>query len=189
MMFRFKLDKKQKYMLMAGGVLLFLGLMYRSYPFFQELVSPGSEIELKEQRVIKCQKRLKADQGLETSAKHLKGALNKAEEGLLTEERPSLAAVQIQEILKKITDQSGAVIRRLQVLKPEELKPDGYLSVPVEFYMYATISQFKDVLYRIGVFQKYLTVKKLRIDYTRNQTGGSIRCHVTVAGYMKKAKG
>ncbi len=174
---------------MAGGALLFLGLVYRFYPLFQELVSPTSEIELKEQRVIKYQKRLKADQGIETSAKHLKNALKKAEQGLLTGERPSLAAVQIQEILKEITDQSGAVIRRLQVLKPEELEKVPYLRIPVEFYMYANISQFKEVLYQIGVFQKYLTVKKLRIDYTRNKAGGSIRCHITVAGYMKKVKG
>lgn len=186
---RLNLDRKRKYILIAAAVLLFLGLAYRFYPSFQSLLSPKAEIELKERRIIKYQKELRADSGVEVTLKNLEGLLKNAEEGLLTGKTQSLAAVQIQEILQKITDKSGVVIRSLNVLKPEELKNNGYLGIPVEFQLLATISQLKEVLYGISVSPKYLTVKKLRIDYTQNTAGGSIRCNITIAGYMKNIKG
>jgi len=188
-MFRFKLDRNRKYILIVAAGLLVLGLVYRFYPFFEGMLSPKAELELKMGRIVKYQKRLKSESGLKTSVENLKGALTKAEEGLLTGKTPVLTAVQIQEILQKITEKSGVVIGRLQVLNPEESEKDGYLSVPVEFYIDATISQLKEVLYRISVFQKYLTVTKLRIDYATRGASGSIRCEMIVAGYMKGMKG
>jgi hypothetical protein len=185
----FRLDiKKRKYILIVGIILLCTAAIYRLYPSFQDLLSPSSEIELKERRVIKYQKRLMADRGLETKLNDLKRLLKNAEAGLLTGKTPSLAAVQIQDILQKITKESGVVIQRLRVLTPEKLEKKGYLSIPVEFYMDATISQLKEVLYRIGVFDKYLTIKNLRISYTRNKLAGNIRCQITLAGYMKERK-
>ena len=188
-MFQFKLDRKRKYLLLALGGLLFLGLVYRFYPSFREALFPKAEIALKERMIVKYQKQINADSGVAQSVKILKNALEKAEEGLLAGKTPSLAAVRIQDILQEITRNSGVVIRRLQVLKPEALDNHPYLSVPVEFYLYCTITQLKDVLYKIGVFQKYLTVRKVTIHYTRRNVEGSIRCQITVAGYMKTTKG
>jgi hypothetical protein len=44
------------------------------------------------------------------------------------------------------------------------------------------------VLYRIGTYPKYLTVKTLTIDYVHREDGGAIRCRITISGYMKMAK-
>ncbi|MDZ7698199.1 MAG: type II secretion system protein GspM [Deltaproteobacteria bacterium] len=188
MMFRLKLDRKRKRLLIAGAVLLCLGAGYRFFPTFKDMFFPEAEIDIKEQRILKLHKRIQADSGLATELQDLKGALKTAESGLLKGKTPALTAVQVQEIIQQITEKSGAVVQRLNVLKPEPSKKGGYLSIPVEFHMYATINQLKDVLYRIGVFEKYLIVKNLRIDYMRRKAGGSIRCQITVAGYMKKAE-
>lgn len=186
---RLRFDVKRKYILIAGAFILFWGLVYRFYPSVQSLVSPNAEIELKETSILKYQKELRAESGLEATLQDLKEELKKAEKGLLTGKTSSLAAVQIQEILQEITNKSGVVIRSLNVLKAEELEKEGYISIPVEFNLVAKISQFKEVLYRIGACDKYLTVRQLRVDYFKNPEGGSIRCQIMVAGYMKKANG
>jgi hypothetical protein len=189
MMTRLSLDKKRKHILIVAAVALFFGLVYRFYPSVQSLLFPKAEIELKEAKILKYQKELTADGGLDVLLNSLKESLKEAEKGLLTGKTRSLAAVQIQEILQEITEKSGVVIRSLNVLNPEELDKEGYLSIPVEFYLFATISQFKEVLYRIGISQKYLAVKQLRIDYTKSGPEDTIRCHMTVAGYMQGMNG
>lgn len=166
-----------------------LGVIYRFFPFFHSVFSPQAEMELKESRIVKYQKRIKADSGLEILAENLKKSLKKAEEGVLRGKTPSLAAVQIQEVLQGIMSKSGVVIQRLQILKPEKMKEDGYLSIPVEFYMQCSIPQLKEVLYRIGTYQKYLTVEALRIDSIHQNLGRTVKCRVTVAGYMKTTRG
>ena len=188
-MFRFKLDKNHKYLLFVGAIILLLGGVYRFYPFFQNLLFPKLEIELKQGQIIKYQKLLEAKSGLETNNKNLINELKKAEEGLFTGKTPTLTAAQIQDILQKITDESGVVIKRLQVLQPEKFEKDMYLAIPVEFYMDATISQLNEVLYKIGVFQKYLSVRQLSINFGGGKASGPVRCQITVAGYMKSIKG
>jgi hypothetical protein len=188
-MFRLKLDKNRKFLLLVGAIILLLGCVYRFYPFFQNLLFPKLEIELKRGQIVKYQKLLDAESGLETTTKNLINELNKAEEGLFTGKTPTLTAAQIQDILQKITAKSGVVIQRLQVLEPERLKKDAYLRIPVEFYMNATTSQLKEVLYNIGVFQKYLKVRQLNIQFAGRKDGDPVRCQITVAGYMKGVEG
>jgi hypothetical protein len=187
-MFRFRSDKKLKLILLAGGISLIFGGVYRYYPFFQDLLFPTTEIELKKGQIIKYQKLLEVESGLETSRENLTNALKTAEEGLFAGKTPTLTAVQIQDMLQRITEKSGVVIKRLQVLQPENFAKDMYLSIPVEFYMDATVSQLKEVLYRISAFQKYLAVRNLTLYFSGGKAGANIRCQITIAGYMKNPK-
>lgn len=183
---RFKIDKQRKYIFFALGALVFLGLIYRFLPVLQAMVSPAREIESKEMKVLKYRKMVEHGKGLKEEFQSLNKTLNELESRLLTQGTPSLAAAEIQKILHVIVNKSGVEIRRVKVLKPEELAQEDCLSVPIEFYICPNVRQLKEILYRIATYPKYLTVQKLKTTFHKTKNR-EFRCFITVAGFMKRA--
>ena len=184
-MFKPKIDIQRKYVYFALAILLVLALLYRFFPFFQELASPAQEVALKEKRLIKYRKMVTAGSNLDKRFVSLKRVLKELESGLLTGRTPPLAAVEIQKIVQDIADKSNVQIKSVKVLKSFELDQENYLSVPVQFYVFPTMRQLKELLYQIEGSLKCLTVIKLTTRYYANKEG-RFRCHITIAGFMKK---
>ncbi len=186
-MWNLRVDNQKKYLLVIASVLLILGLIYRFLPYFREIVSPGQEIQLKETELVKYRKMVASGISLDETLTALNQSLKDLESGLLTGKTPSLAAAELQGILREVTGKSHAEIRRMKVLKPEEQNQGDYISIPIEFLIHADIRQLKEILYRIAAFPKYLSVRKLRATFYRAK-GREFRSFITVAGFMKKRR-
>ena len=185
-MLKLRLDSKRKYALITFAILICLGLIYQFLPFFQETVSPGEKIDLKEGRLIKYQKTVRAGRNLNDRLDALNTTLKQLESRLLTGKTPSLAAVEIQKILHEIAGKSNVQIGKVGILTPKELDRN-YVRIPVEFHIIPTVGQLKEILYRIKSCPKSLTVTGLEIkQYALQST--EMRCRITVAGFMKRAQ-
>jgi len=179
-------DSKRKYALIAFAILIGLGVIYRSLPFFQEIVSPGAKIDFKEGRLITYQKIVRAGRNLNARLDALNTNLKQLESRLLTGKTPSLAAVEIQEIVREIAGKSNVQIGKVGVLTPKELNRN-FMRIPVEFFIIPTVGQLKQILYRIKSSPKSLIVTGLKIRPYSSQTT-QVRCRITVAGFMKMAQ-
>ncbi|MDY6972850.1 MAG: type II secretion system protein GspM [Thermodesulfobacteriota bacterium] len=188
-MVQLRIDKTRRYIFIVGGVLLFLGLVYRLFPFLQGLQAAGEEIALKERKIAKYRQMVHQAKGLDAELISLNRILDRAESGLLTGDTPALAAVDIQNILNEIAGRSDVVIKTVRVLKTGELDEGDYLSVPVRFTITSTIRQLKEILYRIETSSKYLTVQTIRITVPRGKGPEKIQSDLTVVGVMKSAEG
>ncbi|MBC8466216.1 MAG: hypothetical protein H8D55_00090 [Deltaproteobacteria bacterium] len=186
-MFKFRVDIQRKYIFIVLTVLFFLALVYRFFPFIQEVVSPAQEIALKEGKLMKYRKIVAAGRDVDKRLDSLNRSLKQLESGLLSGKTASLAAVEIQKTLHEIAGKSSVQVMSVKVLKPEDSGQKGYLCIPVDFYIRPTIRQLKEILYRIETFPKYLTVKKMRTRFYTNKER-RFRCNITIAGFMKKAK-
>ena len=182
-----RIDIQKKYVFIVLSILLSLGIIYRFFPDFQELVSPEQEISLKERRLIKYRKMVAASGDLEKRLASLNSSLKQMESRLLTGKTTSLAAVEIQKILHGIAGKSNVQVTRVKVLTSEELDKKNYLRIPVEFYILPTIRQLKEVLYRIENSQKFLRVIKINTKFSTDKTM-RLRCSITIAGFMKRAE-
>lgn len=185
---KLKIDKKRKYILIAGAVLLFFGLAYWLFPFFQGIQSGGTEIAAKKRKVAKYRQTVKERSDIEARFVSLNRSLEQAEAGLLTGKTAALAAVDIQNILNEIASGSGVEIRSVLVLKSQKLDTEHYISVPVQFTVNSTVRQLKEILYKIEASPKFLTVEKIGISIIRGRTPGQIQSDITVSGFMKKVK-
>lgn len=185
-MFNFKVDKKRKKLIFAGAVLLFLGLIYRLLPLFQDFQTGDTELDLKMKQLEKYLQTVQEGNVFEERLVYLRQVLKSSESGLLGGKTPSLAAVDIQNILSEIVETSGVQIRMVRVLKPEDLDKEYYKSIPVDFSIISNIRQLKEVLYKIETYPKYLTVKKVMINVGARGAADTFQSNITVAGYMKK---
>ena len=183
-----KINKQKKYILIAGAVILFFGLIYRLAPFFQDVGSTDTEIILKEKRLEKYRQILRQATDLEARLIFLNRSLDRLEAGLLTGKTPSLAAVDLQNILNDIAGRTGVDIKTVRVLKHQALEEELYLRIPIQFSISSDIGQLKKILYSIRSSSKNLTVQKLDINVAKRGNSRKINSNITIAGFMKKTE-
>jgi hypothetical protein len=182
------LDRRTKILVAAGCLLLIAGLAYRFQPSIQDLLGPGEEIAIKEKQLGKYRQMARSAELLTERYKANIKVLNKLRSGLLSGTTPALAAVDIQNILNGIAVKRGIEIRKVRVLKPEEMADAEYISIPVQFTLSSTIRQLKGVLYGIENASRYLSIKKITIRVPRtakSKPQAMIQADLTVAGIMK----
>jgi hypothetical protein len=182
-------DKRRRYLLIAGGVLLLFGLAFWLFPFFEGIQGGETGIAAQKKRVAKYRQTVKGRGEIEARLVSLNKALERAEAGLLTGKTAALAAVDIQNVLNEIAIGTGVELRSVQVTKPQPKDTEQYVSVPVAFTVSASIRQVKDILYKIEASPKFfLTVERIGISVVGAGEPGKIRCDVTVSGIMKNVK-
>lgn len=187
-LFELRLSKERKYILIAGGVLLFIGLLYRSFPFFLDIFSGSEEIAVKTRKLIKYRQIVQVRNKLEETLRSLNRTLTRAESGLLVGDTPALCAVDIQNILNEIANRTKVEIKTMLVLKPKQKKEMKYMSIPVKFSISSTIEQLKETLYRISSSPKIMKVKDIEIRTGRRNKDQveQIESTITVEGFMKE---
>ena len=192
----------RKFILAAGGVLLLLAVIYRFFPDIGDLLGPGQELGIKEKRVAKYRELVQQGDDQKARLMSLKTAVTRAESGLITGKTPSLAAADIQNILHKAAEKCQVKIKTVRVLKPEGADKEIYVSIPVQFTITSTVSQLKELIYRIESHSKYLKLTKVkshaasktrarlsarRVKGAKARTlAQQIRSEITVNGFFKK---
>ena len=183
------IDKRRRYLLIAGAVLLLFGFAYWSLPYVEGIRGGETDIAAQKKRIAKYQQAVKGRGDVDARAASLSKSLERAEAGLLTGKTAALAAVDIQNVLSEIAVGSGIELRSVVVPKPQPKDTEQYVSVPVAFTVSASIRQLKDLLYKIEASPKFfLTVEKIGISVAGAGSPGQIRCDVTVSGIMKNIK-
>jgi len=187
-MISFSLTRERKYILIGGAILLFLGLVYKTLPLFHGIFDGSAQIAAKEKQIARYQRSIEEGKELKTRLVALTSALEQGESGLLTGRTPSLAAVDMQNILNTITQKSGMEIQSVRVLKATKQEGAKYLSIPVTFSIVLTTRQLKEILYRIETFDKYLTVHEITIDAPLGKGREQLRVNMTVNGFTKESE-
>ncbi|MFA5323786.1 MAG: type II secretion system protein GspM [Smithella sp.] len=183
------MDKRRRYLLIAGAVLLLFGLAFWLFPFFEGIQGGQTDIAAQKKRIAKYRQTVKGRGELEARFALLNKSLARAEAGFLTGKTAALSAVDIQNILNEIALGSGVEIKSTQVLKSQNKDSDLYISVPVQFTVIATIRQLKDILYKIEASPKFfLTVERFGLSVTGPGNSGQLRVDITVSGIMKNIK-
>jgi len=181
-----KLDKQKKILLMIGAAVLFIGVLYRFFPVFENMGSLDDEISLKEKNLIKYRQMVQERNNLETRLDSLTRIIENAEMGLLEGKTPALGAVDVQNILKEITDKRDLEVLTMRVMKPENKEEDLYMIIPVQITIRCSVRQLKEVIYQIESSPRLLRVHDCRVRVIRGRVEGQVQATLTVQGFMKK---
>lgn len=180
------MSKERKYLLMGGGFLLVLGVLYRFFPVIQDLRPAGSEIIFKKQQIAKYRQKIQKRKNLESRQIALNRNLGRAESGLLAGETQALAAVDIQNILSNIARKIDIEIKTMRVLSSIDLENMNYVSIPVQFTFRSTVRQLKDMLYQIETSNKFLIISNMKIRNISGKQSEQLESTITVSGLLKR---
>ena len=179
------MDKKRKYFLIALVVVLSIAVLVQYFPEMRQALSTDGEARVVERQVAKYREAvLKKDQ-LQAALMRMDKALGRAESGLLTGNTNAIAAVDIQNILNALAEQSGVRLKTIRVVKPADEKETLYTPIPVQITFDASIRQVKEMLYRIENAGKLLRIPEIRIRLLNVKTPEIVQTTLTVEGFMK----
>ncbi len=182
------MTKERKIILLCGLLLLAAGLVYRFQPGIGSLFITDDELTLKKKKLAKITQRIENRENYKTALSKARKTLEKFEKQLLRGNTPSLAAVDMQNIVKDIVYKAGVDISRLQVLKPGDPDPTGYAAIRIKFEIYTNIRQLKDVVYGIETSERILRIEEMDSRRTKTRPDPDhpvkIKTDLTVKGYM-----
>jgi vacuolar-type H+-ATPase subunit I/STV1 len=182
-----QLSREGRLILAAGAILLAAALVYRFYPALSEAFSVSDEVAVKIRQIRKYQEVIAKQDALRKEKKTLQKRLKSLESSLLAGSTESLAAVNLQDFIKKITSAGNMEIDAIRVLTPESGEGADYTLIPVRFTTISGIRQLKDLLFQIESARQLLIVQELSVDSLEPRRPGEIRATITVAGVMPKS--
>ncbi len=181
-----RLSKERTIILIAGGLLLLVGVVYRFSGDIPWPFDNGDEITLEARKISKYRAIANDKDRLEKLIRKNRVNLEKAEQILLSGDTEALAAVDIQNLLNTIAYKSNVDIKSTRILKTEKVDHKGYAGVRVEFSFSAAIRQIMAIVYRIETAGKFLEIKDIRLSVPGGKDPGIINARLVVSGIIKK---
>jgi Tfp pilus assembly protein PilO len=183
-------DTKRKYLILCGILLLIMTIYkYIVHPAFLYVERMGEEIVLKHKMLSGYKKVIHGKNNLQYKLASIKKELLRAESGLLKENTPAMASVEIQNRLNKIVEESGVELKSMKILDP--VVTDYYTMLPVQYNIVSDTRALRDMLYKIETSPVYLTIdelrvrvrKKMRRRFQARQYDYEINSILTITGY------
>jgi hypothetical protein len=111
--------------------------------------------------------------------------LKELDEGLLSGNKPPVAAAEILRTLKKMTSSLDININLEQTQATVDYVL--YLGIPVEIAFTAPTAKLKDLLYEIKTSPLHLTISEIKVRVRNINNPVDINVNLTVKGLMKKS--
>lgn len=166
--------------LVAGWGLVVAPLIDRSRAT-SELVPGRQEVLARRQDLLARRRDVQAELEATTAR------IDAFSERLLASAVPSVAASEVSKIAKDIAAQSSAEVRSERILPPVE--HGELLEIPIEIAVSGEVRQLVDLLSRLEVAPKLLTVQDLRVRVVNVSQPRELLVTLTVSGYLRPGKG
>ncbi len=179
--------------MIGGGVLLLvLAYLLVILPIMSLEDSWSQELVRQRQMLTKYQSLIGSKARVVQGNKEMKAALAQAESQFLPGANPAVASADLQEIMKKLSQDNGVQMTSTKVLTPREA--GAYLEVPVQVQLSCSTAQLLTILYQLEHHQKLLFVPELEVNAPRwtvgtQKTAATLQVNLVVSGVIKKGKG
>jgi len=180
------MTKERKYILIAGCLFIFLGLIYRFYPFGFDSFGDSPGIALKLKKIQKYTGVVNQKSYIEKYLTKLNKVYASSVNLFLMGSTPALGAVDIQNTLNKIAQKVGADIRRIDIRKAKKIENAGITRVPVRFSMTTTTRQLRDMIFHIESSPKLIRIINIQLSVAGKKLPESIRSTITVEGFIRE---
>lgn len=181
-----KVTTREKNFLFAAAGALLIAAIYRwgVTPILANQAILRDELATKRLVLEKSKAKIARKGRLEANSKAIAEEINRLEKRLLLEETPSLAAAELQKLLKKIFKQAKVKVSSEKIVSPQEI--GGYQRIPVEVTLKCLVTNLKNVLYEIEHNPIILQVPELKIKVGNLRTPSTVEATLTISGIIKK---
>jgi len=177
----------RKFVIIAIGFLLFFFLLNSDLVSrFEAAFFQKEDLIHQKNLLLDYYKKIQTRAELEKQYQEAEIRLGKKEEGLFVARTYSLAAADIQKLLKVFIGKSGAERKRMVNLPEEKSVNKHYAPVRIEVTLLAGIRQIVDILYQVHSSEKLLKITKLICNTSLFREKEQFHTTLTIEGLMKK---
>lgn len=182
-----KIGKREKKVLILGGIALFLILSYLFYDWFTGYRNNLQvERDSKKIQLSHLIGKITEKGEIEKRAAEAKTELREVEKRLIPGDKPAVGAAELQKILKDMASLSGIEIRSEKIINPVDL--NVYTAVSVEVIFVSTVAKLRDLLYSIETSPFLLVIPDMKIRVTNVRNPTDIQVNLTVRGLIKRSE-
>ncbi len=178
-------SEREKKFLAAGGVIVFLIIIFLVFSWYGDLRKDVKE--LSDTRRLLLEKQLtmlsKKDM-IQKRLDEVKQALGKQERAFLRGDKPPVAAAELQKFLKETASSLDIEVKLERTLSPVET--DFYLGIPVEIGFAASTGKLEGLLFRLRKAPFLLMVSEMKVRVTNIRNPVDIYTTLVVTGFIKK---
>jgi hypothetical protein len=175
--------REKKFLIIGGGSVGMAALFYLALVLMPSGNSAAGNVELKKRMLLKQRETLLREQEYRTRADQYRQRLTQDLTRVLPYDNPTIAAAELQKLLKEIADRNSVEIIRKDVQQEKKVQ-DNLVKVSVKIETNCIPDQLVQFLATVENYEKFLTVDELVINSFRIQKKYEIRPIITVSGYI-----
>jgi len=184
---RLRLRKREKVILAVGGAAALLIISYHLFQRYEDFnASAKNRSEAKALYLKKQVEKIAEKDVIKAKLENTKKELSELEKGLLSGDKPPVAAAELQKLLKEIAMSMNVEIKSERISTPVETGP--YLGIPVEIGFTAPTAKLKDMILRIETSPMLLAISALDIRVMNFKNPTEVYAVMTVKGFLRKQK-
>lgn len=184
---KLKLRKREKVILAVGGAVALLIISYHLFQRYEDFnASAQNRSEAKALYLKKQVEKITEKDNIKAKLENAKKELTELERGLLSGDKPSVAAAELQKLLKEIAMSLNVEIKSERISTPIDMGP--YLGIPVEIGFTAPTAKLKDMILRIETSPMLLTISALDVRVMNFKNPAEVYAVMTVKGFLRKQK-
>ena len=183
-----KFSQKRLFWLIAGVGIAVLLVFFGVLPLIEEAGKMQDEIVMKRKTILKYDEFLRNRKTVEDDLQRAQKQYDEIQKRLLPGETPQIGAAALQEIVKKVGDRNGIVIRSFRIVEPKETVPYRKVSIQIEFNPVNNILSLGQFVYDLENHEKKLMITEMDLLVFNIRAPNNIQGSLVVTGLMKGTK-
>ena len=169
------------------GIALLL-IFFWVLPLVEDAKKMKDEIVLKRKNLQKFDEFLQNRRLIEEDLQRTQKQYEETQKRLLPGETPQIGAATLQEIVKKVGDKNGIVIRSFRILEPKETAPYQKVSIQIEFNPVNNVLSLGQFFFDLENHEKKLMLTEMDLLVFNIRAANNIQGSLVVTGLMKGIK-
>lgn len=175
--------REKKFLIIGGGSVGMAALFYLALVLMPSGTGAAGNVELKKRMLLKQRETLLHEQEYKARGEQYRQRLTQDLTRVLPFDNPTIAAAELQKLLKEIADRNGVEIIRKDVQQEKKVQ-DNLVKISVKIETNCVPDQLVQFLASVENYEKFLSVDELVINSFRIQKKYEIRPIITVSGYI-----
>ncbi len=178
--------REKKYLVIGGGILAMSALLYAGLELIPSGAASTGSVDHKKRVLLQYRETIGREKDYKTRVEQYNQRLTQNMSRLLPFDNPTIAAAELQKVLKDIADQNGVEIIRKDIQKEQRMQ--DLVKVAVRIETNCVPDQLVQFLAAVENYDKFLSVDELVINSFRIQKKYEIRPSLVVSGYIAAAE-
>jgi hypothetical protein len=183
-----KLSHKKVFWGFIGVMIFILIYVLGILPLVEAKKKAEEKIALNKKVLLKYEEYLSNRKAVEEELDRTVKQYEEAQKRLLPGETPQLGAATLQEIIKRLSEKNGVVVRSFRILEPKEADSYRKVSIQIEFNALNSMLSLGQFIYDIEHHEKELLVSEMDFIILNPRIPNQIHGSLVISGLMKGTK-
>lgn len=164
------------------AIALVLAYLYGVEPLVRGQQQLAQDIAARREQLLKYQQVVARRKPIEQQRQKIAAVLKQLGELIFVGDKPSLAAAELQQVLKELARREGVKIEREKILEP--IEAGNFQQILVEINVRSSVRNISRLIYQIEGYAKFLAIPEFSIEVANRRKPSTVKARLVVTGLL-----